>query len=195
MDLTAWLQSLALAYGFFGVFFVSLISHATIFLPLPSYLIVYALGPQMNPFLLGIFAGVGAALGELTSYFVGYGVEKGTHLEEKKSYPGVRKAFKKYGFWAIPVFALTPLPTDIIGLVAGILRYPLLKFFLGCLIGKIILHWVMAYGGAYSFEIVKSLFGKEGSIIGFFLLVLLIAIACFAWSKHGKRIQNYFENY
>jgi len=194
MDLTVWLESLAVTYGFLGVFFLSLVSHATILFPLPSYLIVYALGAQMDPFLLGLFAGFGAALGELTSYFVGYGLEKGTHLNEKKNYPGVKKFFKKYGFWVIPSFAATPLPTDVIGIVAGILKYPISKFFLGCLIGKLAMHWVVAYAGAHSFKLVERIFGKEGSLIGFAFFVLMLCIIYIIWSKHKNKLNKYFEN-
>ena len=188
-DPTTWFSSLY-QYGYPGVLLISLIGHATIFFPLPTYLIVYALGSQMDPFWLGAFAGVGAAIGELTSYFVGKGFSKGTHLDKKfrSSYEEARKIFKKYGFWVIPFFAATPLPTDAVGLAAGALKYPLSKFFVGCLIGKLAMHWILAYGGYYSFSLVKRVFGREGTEIGLVVFTLIIAVLFVVWWKFGRNL-------
>ncbi len=186
-NLDLWFASLVTQYGFLGVFFLSLIGHATIFLPVPTYLIVYTLGSHMDPLLLGLFAGTGAAIGELTSYALGHGVSKGAKLGKKlHGYDESKILFERYGFWVIPFFAATPLPTDAIGIVAGVLRYPLSKFFLGCLIGKIIMHLVLAYGGFYSFTIVKQVFGEKGSTVAGIVFLILIVLLFLAWWKFGK---------
>jgi membrane protein YqaA with SNARE-associated domain len=58
--------------------------------------------------------------------------------------------FEKYGgFLALIIFAATPLPDDIAGIIAGFLKYDLKRFFAAVLIGKVIFHLVLAYGGYY----------------------------------------------
>ena len=63
-------------FGYFGAFLVGLLSSVTIFLPTPAFLVIFALsapGLGFNPGLLGLCGGIGAAIGELTGYLVGYG--------------------------------------------------------------------------------------------------------------------------
>jgi len=45
------------------------------------------------------------------------------------------------------VFAVTPMPIDVMGLAAGNLRLPVWKYYLPCVIGKSIKYIVMAYLG------------------------------------------------
>ena len=53
------------AYGYPGVFLISVLASATIVLPAPSLAVVFALGSSLNPVLVGLAAGLGEALGEL----------------------------------------------------------------------------------------------------------------------------------
>ncbi|MCD6414226.1 MAG: VTT domain-containing protein [Candidatus Diapherotrites archaeon] len=192
IDVPAITTYLITNYGLLGVFVISLVGNATIFFPVPTYLLVYALGAKMNPLLLGLFAGTGAAIGELTSYVVGYGIEKGARVKKRKfrrRYVGIRNLFKKYGFWIIPIFAATPLPMDAVGLMAGFLNYPLRKFFLGCLLGKIAVHLVIAYAGFRSYEFIKQFFGGNQSHIWLAFGILLVALLL-AWMFYASRNVN-----
>ena len=49
------------AYGYPGVFLVSLLGNATVILPAPSLAAVFAMGAVLNPVLVGLVAGVGEA--------------------------------------------------------------------------------------------------------------------------------------
>ena len=137
-------------YGYIGIFLISLIGSLTIFLPLPSAIFVFAAGAFLNPFLVGLFAGIGSAIGEFTGYALGLGGRKIMKKKWKKEIKKIEGLFQKYGgFLVILIFAATPLPDDITGIVAGILKYPVKKYFLASLIGKIILHLIIAYAGFY----------------------------------------------
>ena len=153
-----FLVSLVYAFGYLGVFLGSLLGSATIFLPVPSFLIVFIAGSLLNPLAVGILAGIGSALGELTSYFIGRGLHYGKKKLSKKK--GIRKnrgwieKFNKwfrgrYGFALIIIFAALPLPDDIIGLYCGIIRYGWKRFFVASLIGKLVLGILTAYAGFY----------------------------------------------
>ena len=59
-------------YGYPGIFVINLLGNATVALPAPSLAIVSVAGSVLNPYLVGLFAGAGSALGELTGYLAGY---------------------------------------------------------------------------------------------------------------------------
>lgn len=137
-------------YGYIGIFLVNLIGSATIFLPIPSAAFVFTSGIFLNPLLVGIIGGLGSAIGEFTGYALGLGGRVALKKRWKKQIDNIEKLFEKYGwFFVIFIFAATPLPDDIAGIAAGILKYPVKKYFLAVLIGKIVLHLVIAYAGFY----------------------------------------------
>ena len=97
--------------------------------------------------MLGIVAGLGAALGEITGYLAGYGGHK--IIEEQKHYLAVERFVEQYGFWAIAALAFIPNPLfDIAGLIAGGTKYPFKLFMSATLIGKIAKCITIAYLGA-----------------------------------------------
>lgn len=59
--------------GYLGVFLVAVLGNATVILPVPSMAITFGGGTFLNPILVGLVAGVGEPLGELTGYMAGYG--------------------------------------------------------------------------------------------------------------------------
>jgi membrane protein DedA with SNARE-associated domain len=102
----------------------------------------------------------------------------------KKKMDFLTKLFKKYGPIAIFIFALTPLPDDLLFIPLGVMRYSLLRAFIPAILGKFFSNLIIAYSGRLSLEIVKSLFGLEGegtsllvgTIIGIVLLVIVFII-------------------
>ena len=148
-------------YGYFGIFLVSLIESSTIVFPLGFAVVIFASGAVLNPFLVGLSAGLGAAIGEFTGYAIGLGGRKVIEKKWKNHIKKAEKLFQKYGgFLVIVLFAATPLPDDVVGILGGTLRYPLKKFFIASLIGKIILNLALAYGGFYGLNWVLSIFSS-----------------------------------
>jgi len=94
---------------------------------------------------------------------------------------------KKYGMGAIFLFAATPLPMDVIGMVAGFQRYNLLAFFLAMLPGKLIKMWMVAYAGKYSFGIVLALF--ENAYLDYGMLAFIIIIGYFIYKKFENELK------
>jgi membrane protein YqaA with SNARE-associated domain len=153
-----WSQYVIATFGYPGVFFVSLVSSASIFFPIPGFLFILAASPVLNPFLLGIVAGAGSAIGELTGYILGRGGKK---TIEKKEIKWIKKGedwFRRgRGFWFIFIFAATPLPDDVAGIVAGLFSYSWKKFLLASFIGKTILNIAIALGGFYGIGAILTL--------------------------------------
>ena len=153
---------LVTTYGYLGIFLISLISYASIILPLPSSIFVFGAGAVLNPTLVGLVAAVGSAIGEISGYVVGLGGRKVIERKWKKSIGDVEKLFQKYGgFLIIIIFGATPLPDDIVGIFAGTIKYPFKKYFIATLIGKLILNLALAYSGFYGISWVLNMFSSS----------------------------------
>jgi membrane protein YqaA with SNARE-associated domain len=144
--------SLMQTYGYLGIFLISIIESSTIIFPLGFAVVIFTSPAlfNLNPFLVGLSAGLGAAIGEFTGYAIGFGGRKVIEKKWKKDFKKTEKLFQKYGgFLVIVLFAATPLPDDIVGILGGTLKYPLKKFFIASVIGKVILNLSLAYAGFY----------------------------------------------
>ncbi len=146
------------AYGYLGIFLISVLANATVILPAPGIAITFAMGAVFHPIPVAIAAGSGATLGELTGYMAGFSgqglVEQGRLYERLKSWT------VGYGGWAILVLAFIPNPFfDLAGMAAGALRMPLPKFLTWVWIGKFLKMLVFAYAGAASIEWLARLMG------------------------------------
>jgi len=147
-------------YGYLGIFGINMIASATIFFPLPAFALTFALGAVLNPWLLGLAAGLGSAIGELTGYLLGYGGQKAFKKRYKKWLKRAEKFAEKRGmFPAILVIAASPIPTDIVGILAGVAKYKPWKFFVAMAIGKIIKYTLIAWAGYYGLAWIAGLFG------------------------------------
>ena len=134
-------------YGYLGVLAFSLLANAMILLPAPVLAVVFTLGSVFSPLGIGMAAGLGMALGELTGYAAG---RAGRIAESQVERLSRTEAWvRRYGFWAILLWAAIPVPFfDLVGLAAGAYRYPVGRFVVACLIGKTIKALAYAYAGA-----------------------------------------------
>ncbi len=175
-------------YGYLGAFLVSLVSNATIILPMPGFLLVFALGAAFNPILVGLAGAIGGTMGEMTCYMLGYS-GRGV-VQDKRVYDKLARWLQKWGVLTIFSFAATPAPFDLMGMVAGLLRYPFWKFFLACLCGKILKYVGIAVAGALGWEAVSrgvqqvTVAGLAALATGI-LLAIALAIEDWSW-KRGR---------
>lgn len=146
------------AVGYPGIFLVSLLSSATIVLPAPSLLLVVAMGSALPPFFVGLAAGAGEALGELTGYAAGFGGQ--ALIENEEAYSRLVAWMQRRGGITIFVLSMIPNPFfDLAGIAAGSLRYPVWRFLLFCWIGKTIKTTLFAFAGSQSIELVEQFLG------------------------------------
>jgi membrane protein YqaA with SNARE-associated domain len=135
-------------YGYLGVFLISIISSASIVIPVPSWILVAALGAILNPVLVGIVAGIGGTIGEMTGYVLGYGGRLA--IENVALYNRMVKWMKRWGSVTIFVLALIPNPLfDVAGAAAGLLRFPVWKFIIFGAAGRIPKSIFFAYIGVW----------------------------------------------
>jgi len=140
-------------YGYIGVFIISLLGNATVILPVPSLLGVFAAGTAFNPLLVGLVAGVAEPLGELTGYLAGYG--GGAIIENRRLYERVHHWMRSGNFLSgyVTIFVLSAIPNplfDLAGIAAGAMRMPLRGFLVSCWLGKTLKATVLAFLGAYT---------------------------------------------
>jgi len=156
----AWSSSVASEWGYLGIFLISLIGSATIIFPIPSFFVVFAFGAILNPWLVGISAGLGASLGELTGYGVGLAGKKAIEKKHEKWLKKANEWMEKYkAFVVIFIFAATPLPDDVVGILCGAIKYDIKKFFVASLAGKLVMNIALALGGYYGLQWVLTVFG------------------------------------
>ena len=137
------------SYGYLGVFLISVIGNATVFLPVPSLAVVFAGGSVLNPLLVGLIAGLGEPLGELTGYLAGYGGS--AIVQDRQRYERLQGWMERRGFLTLFVLSAIPNPIfDLAGITAGMLKYPVGKFLIACFLGKTIKSFGVAYLGSVS---------------------------------------------
>jgi uncharacterized membrane protein YdjX (TVP38/TMEM64 family) len=143
--------------GYAGVFLTSLIGNATLILPVPSLVFVFAAGGTLpNPFLVGLVAGIGSTIGELTGYLAGYG--SNTFIEHNRTYNRIRDWVERSGLWAIALLAFIPNPLfDLAGFAAGTLGIPLRLFLFATFMGKLFKNVLIAYAGSLSINWIEGL--------------------------------------
>ena len=146
-------------WGYLSSFLISLIGSATVILPAPGLALILALGAHLNPVLLGVVAGFGSGLGELSGYLAG---KAGRNLVSRQGRFNsiLHHMTTRYTSPVLFFLAILPLPVfDFAGILAGALRMPILRFLTIVISGKIIKHVGAAYLGAEFFEMVLSKYG------------------------------------
>ena len=139
------------AFGYPGIFIISILANATVLLPAPGVMVVFTMGGIFNPLIVGIVAGVGSAIGELSGYMAGYSGQ--AVIERGNIYDRIHPFINKYGAATIFVLAAVPNPFfDLGGIAAGALKMPVRTFLTWCILGKIIKMLIFAYAGAYSID-------------------------------------------
>ncbi len=142
--------------GYLGAFLIGLVANATIILPVPGVVILFALGASFNPVFIGLAGGIGGGIGELSGYLVGLGGH--FIIRNQGVYDRIVRWMRRWGMLMILVLAAFPvLPMDVVGLAAGTVRFPLWKFLIAVCIGKSILYILISFAGSLGWEAIKGL--------------------------------------
>ena len=153
----AWSGGVIGTFGYAGIFLVSMLSTATILFPAPGFLFIVAAGTvsSLNPWIIALVSGAGMTIGELTGYALGRGgtraLDKGKMLDKGKQKwlkRGEGWFRKGRGFLFIFIFAATPLPDDVTGILGGMFNYDIKKFMLATFLGKVLMNLVLVFAGA-----------------------------------------------
>jgi membrane protein DedA with SNARE-associated domain len=145
------------AFGYPGIFLIALLANATILLPAPGIAVIYAMGAIFNPLGVGLAAGIGGALGEISGYLAGFSGQ--AVVERADIYNRIHPYVAKYGGWAILVLSAIPNPFfDVAGIAAGIAKMPLRTFLVFTFVGQLIKMTFFAVAGRYSIAWLTNFF-------------------------------------
>ena len=143
-------------FGYPGIFLVNVMASATLLLPAPALIIVFAMGSVFNPLWVGVASALGATVGELSGYVAGFSGQ--AVVERADLYERFVDWTQRYGVWPILILAFIPNPLfDLAGIAAGALRMPIPRFMLATLVGKLFKMWAVAYAGFYGVGWVANL--------------------------------------
>jgi membrane protein YqaA with SNARE-associated domain len=182
-----WMEQFALQFGYLGVFIISFIGSISVIFPIPYTIVIYILGGFLDPFFVAISGGLGSALGEFSGYVLGYYGRNVISKERQRKMDYMMKVFAKYGPFTIFLFALTPLPDDLLFIPLGIMRYPFWRAFIPALLGKTLMTFILAYSGQQSIQIIQTLFGEAGLlgviVTTVLLILIIVAMIKIDWEK------------
>jgi membrane protein YqaA with SNARE-associated domain len=152
-------------YGYLGVFLIPFIGSATFVLPMPGLAVIAGGGAFLEPvfgmppwLVVGLLAGLGETLGELTGYGAGFGGRAA--LEKRRFLSRLERWMHRQGSVVMFVLAAIPNPIfDLGGVLAGVVRMPLWKFLVAVLLGKVIKSMYVAGAGAAGLHVLQRWFG------------------------------------
>jgi len=201
---------------YIGILLISIFGNFTIILPVPYILTVMTtlLVLPINPIILALFAALGASVGELTAWVLGWGTSE---MLKKKDYidkiKGLNELIDKgFAYPLIVLYAATPLPDDILLIALGIRRYSLKKSLVAAFIGKLLMVFSLLFAvflaeNTFIGQLVLYLFGLDVSngtvkstgntiVTTITLLVttaITVLIVMVDWRSVGKRIKKAFN--
>jgi membrane protein DedA with SNARE-associated domain len=147
--------------GYLGLFLISILAGSPIPIPTPSMILTFTLGSLLNPALVGLVAGLGAATGYALIYLTGRGGFRflpkfnvsesviGRFLRKIKL-SRILDAPKQTG--PLAVFLLSIYPNPVLAPVVlgmGATRFSFTKFFLACWAGTTIMNMIIAFLGYF----------------------------------------------
>lgn len=175
------LQQLATRYGYFGVFFLSLLGALSIVVPIPDTTTVFTLAGLrvgssfvFNPLLIAAIATLGSGVGQGSGYILGVKTKKannGGNYQRNSDF--LVDTLGKFGSIGIFAFALTPLPDNLMFIPLGMARYNPVKAFIPGLAGKFLLSLLVVYAARYSIGAITSTLGGGSNLLSFAISAVL----------------------
>jgi membrane protein YqaA with SNARE-associated domain len=185
--------------SFVAVFALSFIGASSVIIPVPYTAIIFVLASKgLDPLVTAIAGGAGSGLGEFTGWVVGRLVSR--TLEGTKYIKQVRALIKlaevkgKHVLTlAIFVFALTPLPDDLLFIVLGFLKYDLLRALPPCMLGKAVMLYLITFFGKLTWEVAEGMGLSEELLTALTVVMLTIILAVLAFVKWDRLLEKYLK--
>ncbi|MEM0353311.1 MAG: VTT domain-containing protein [Archaeoglobaceae archaeon] len=163
-----------------GIFLISLISNSIPFVGLPYLNFLFALSPFFSfedLVVVSILSALGASIGKIFVYTIGAGMRLTLSEKTKENLMFFEKIFKKWGFFAIFLFAASPLPDDVLYIPLGIAKYRISYYFLAVFLGKLVITSYVLVFGRITSGVIKEIVGSSFlGLLLFFSLTLLISV-------------------
>jgi membrane protein YqaA with SNARE-associated domain len=180
-------QTTAIHYGYIGAFVSALVGNMTIVIFFPYTAVVFFLAAfGLNPIWLAICTGVGATIGELFGYFIGWTTSGAFARRRPVSYEAVRAIAEgrpKLVPTLLFIFGALPLPDDLILIPLGIIRYPVWKVITPTLLGKIVAALAITLTGRQAYALVFVNKSVTGDILMNAGVLVVIIVGMYVFLK------------
>ncbi len=144
--------------GYPGIFLVAAMGSATVVLPVPHLAFTFAMGNVFNPWLVGLAAGAGDTLGEMSGYLAGFALEDVAN--RARLYSHFERWMQQNGLLTLFLLALIPNPFfDLASIAGGLAGFPVRKFLVATWAGKTLKAIIIAWAGYYGVTWILSLGG------------------------------------
>ncbi len=110
-----WLETVAVQYGYPGIFLISFIGTASIVIPIPYTIFIFTIGSLriLDPFLVAVSGAAGSALGEFFGYFLGYygrtivSEERQKKMADRRAHAALGRSAKPEEVAAVALFMVS----------------------------------------------------------------------------------------
>jgi membrane protein YqaA with SNARE-associated domain len=165
----SWLLDFSLLLGYPGAFLISAIGNATILFPFPYIGVAFILGGLrdeltlafvFDPWLIGIVSGIGAMIGEMSGYLIGYGGGRLIEEDQTSAFKSFVDSHPRAPPFVVWFLAATPIPDDVLVIPLGAARYSWRKVAIAQLIGKTMFLMAISWSGRIGLDFVGSILGS-----------------------------------
>ena len=149
-------------WGYFGCFFINVLTNGTFILPGFGIVITFTLGGVLNPAIVGAVAGIGEAIGATGAYFTGYAGRGLLRDSNSSLYLRFSNIIDRHGSKAIffTSAVLTPLFYPF-AVFLGMVRFGWVRFFLVTWAGRTVKSMVIAYLGYFGLKVILQWLGLD----------------------------------
>lgn len=178
--------------SYLGIFLLLVGINASPILMPPSWIVLasfYTVNPELNILGLALVGATGSLIGRIILMYISRLFRKFMGPERKSSLERLDQFIKnkKYGFFSLSfLFALTPLPSNMLFMAYGIMEAKSLGIFVGFWAGRAIAYYVMISISNVTLKRFIELF--HNSLAGILVtdvgsLVLIVLFASVNWTK------------
>ena len=178
--------------SYLGLFLLLIAMNASPILMPPTWIVLasfYTVDPTLDILVLSVVGATGALVGRIILMFISrffrrfIGTERKSNLDVLAEY--MKK--KKYGYFSASfLFAITPMPSNLLFMAYGIMRVKNIALFAGFWVGRTIAYYVMISISTVTLKPFLELF--DDSLTGILVtdvvsIIMIVVFACVNWNK------------
>ena len=178
--------------SYLGIFLLLIAMNASPILMPPTWIVLssfYTLDHRFDILWLSIVGATGALIGRMILMFISRFFRRFMGTERKSSLDVLADFLKKkkYGYFSASfLFAMTPLPSNMLFMAYGIMRAKSISLFAGFWLGRVIAYYVMISISTVTLKPFLDLFND--SLTGILVtdigsMATIVIFACINWNK------------
>ena len=177
--------------SYLGIFFLLVAMNSSPILMPPTWIVLssfYTIDPSFDILTLSVVGATGALIGRIILMYISRFFSRFMGTERKSSLDTLAEYMKKkkYGYFSASfLFAITPLPSNLLFMAYGIMRVKNISLFAGFWVGRSIAYYVMISISTVTLKPFLELF--DDSLVGVLVtdissVVMIIIFACINWN-------------